>query len=245
MTCTLYRPLIAAAAQGARESVELLTTLYTDVPDHVVRDFLLRRCPSPEALFELVRAFRAAFAARAALDLVLAAPAPSMRELLVHPETVSAATLNHRDPYPLFQQAQQAQAQQHLPRIRLTRNVGMVLNEPGGLGATQAALTAALLALQAKRNKLALYLRMHYLNEYHATAAAGAAEPRAEQDNADHCAARAAQEAALARLDALCPPAVASDERVLQTDANVRRLMDDAMSPSALVSCPPSWHPWL
>ena len=126
--------------------------------------------------------------------------------------------------------------------MRLTRNVCAVLSEPGGMGATRAALVAALLALQKRRGKLALYLRMHYLNEYHAAARA---EPAAEQANADHCCARARQEAALARLDALCPPAGASDERVLQTDASVRRLMDEAMSPSALVSCPPSWHPWL
>ena len=164
-----------------------------------------------------------------------------MRELLVHPESGAAATLHHRAPYPLPPHALQQQ-EQRLPHVRLTRNVCVVLNEPGGLGATQAALTAALLALQAKRRKLALYLRMHYLSEYHADHCAADAH---EHDNAAHCAARAAQEAALARLDALCPPVAAHDARVLQTDASVRRLMDDAMSPSGLVSCPPSWHPWL
>jgi len=242
-----YQPLITAI-ENAGESTMLLTTLYNEIPDHVVRSLLSHLCSSMEALFELIRCFRLKFVARSAIDLVLNTHASAMSHYLLFPEspTSGAETLNYHAPYAKNDQSPPVSSSQ-MPRLRLTRNVMRVLGEPGGYTATKDALVATLLALQSKREKLALFLRMHYLNEYNIDAIT---KPSAvpPQPNDDHQTARIRHDAALARLDALCPKKFSSlsdDQRILQTDANVTKLMEEAMAPSNIVSYPHSWYPWV
>jgi len=242
-----YQPLITAT-ENAGETTTLLTTLYNEVPDHVVRDCLTLRCSSLEARFELVRCFRLNLVARSALDLLLSTHASAMPQLIVIPDnpTSGAESLNYYAPYTGVKRCD-AQPGVVQPRLRLTRNVMSVLGEPGGFSATKDALVATLLSLQIKREKLALFLRMHYLNEYNIDAVLkpSAAPP---QQNDDHHTARIRHDAALARLDALCPRKFAGltdEQRVLQTDANVTKLMEEAMAPSNIVSFQHSWYPWV
>jgi len=226
----------------------MLTTLYNEVPDHVVRDFITARSSSMETRFELVRCLRLNYVARAALDLILVTHASTMSQFLIFPDSPApgAETLNYHRPYASIgnNEPQPGVVQ---PRLRLTRNVMSVLGEPGGYSATKDALIALLLSLQNKREKLALFLRMHYLNEYNIDAAIN---PPTEpiQPNDDHHTARMQHDAALARLDELCPrkfSVQSEDQRILMTDANVTRLMEDAMSPSNIVSFQHSWYPWV
>jgi len=244
MVAQHYHPLITATESAGE--ISMLTTLCNEVPDHVVRDYISYCSASLEARFELARCFRLNFVARAAINLVLATHASTMSQFLVLADTSGAETLNYHAPYSgiNFCDPQPGVIQ---PRLRLTRNVMGVLSEPGGFGATKDALVATLLSLQNKREKLGLFLRMYYLNEYNIKASL---QPPATplEPNDDHHTARMQHDAALARLDSLCPKkfsGISDEQRILQTDANIAKLMEEAMSPSNIISFQHSWYPWV